>query len=56
MLTLSKSLLRATAQVDGIKYKITAVPDPDEDPYIGWITHTAAEIGGLGVDDGAFVP
>ena len=56
MLTLSKSLLLATAQVDGIKYKITAVPDPDEDQYIGWITHTAAEIGGLGVDDGAFVP
>ena len=56
VLTLSKSLLLATAQVDGIKYKITAVPDPDEDQYIGWITHTAAEIGGLGVDDGAFVP
>ncbi len=56
VLTLSKSLLLATAQVDGIKYKITAVPDPNEEQYIGWITHTAAEIGGLGVDDGAFVP
>ena len=56
VLTLSKSLLLATAQVDGIKYKITAVPDPDEDQYIGWITHTAAETGGLGIDDGAFVP
>ena len=56
MLTLSKSLLLATAQVDGIKYKITAVPDPDADQYIGWITHTAAETGGLGIDDGAFVP
>ena len=38
VLTLSKSILLATAQVDGIKYKITAVPDPDEDQYIGWIT------------------
>ena len=56
MLTLSKSILLATAQVDGIKYKITAVPDPDEDQYIGWITHTAAETGALGIDDGAFVP
>ena len=56
VLTLSKSLLLATAQVDGIKYKITAVPDPDADQYIGWITHTAAETGGLGIDDGAFVP
>ena len=56
VLTLSKSLLLATAQVDGIKYKITAVPDPDEDQYIGWITHTAAETGALGIDEGAFVP
>ena len=56
VLTLSKSILLATAQVDGIKYKITAVPDPDEDQYIGWITHTAAETGALGIDDGAFVP
>ena len=56
VLTLSKSLLLATAQVDGIKYKITAVPDPDEDQYIGWITHTAAETGALGIDDGAFIP
>ena len=56
VLTLSKSILLATAQVDGIKYKITAVPDPDEDQYIGWITHTAAETGALGIDEGAFVP
>ena len=56
VLTLSKSILLATAQVDGIKYKITAVPDPDEDQYIGWITHTAAENGALGIDEGAFVP
>ena len=56
VLTLSKSILLATAQVDGIKYKITAVPDPDEDQYIGWITHTAAETGALSIDDGAFVP
>ena len=56
VLTLSKSILLATAQVDGIKYKITAVPDPDGDQYIGWITHTAAETGALGIDYGAFVP
>ena len=56
VLTLSKSLLLASAQVDGIKYKITAVPDPDEDQFIGWITHTAAETGALGIDNGAYVP
>ena len=56
VLTLSKSLLLATAHVDGVKYSITAVPDPDNDQYIGWITHSAGESIGLTIDDGAFLP
>tara|TARA_B100001057_G_scaffold332587_1_gene333020 strand:- start:3844 stop:6111 length:2268 start_codon:yes stop_codon:yes gene_type:complete len=56
VLTLSKSLLLATAQVDGIKYKIIAARDPDQDQYIGWITHSTGENIAATIDNGAFVP
>lgn len=56
VLTRSGGELLATANVAGIKYRIMAKLEVDNDRYIGWITTTVGEPQQKVIDEGGFIP
>lgn len=56
VLTRSGGDLLATANVAGIKYRIVAQLDVENDRYVGWITNTVEEPQQKSIDDGGFIP
>jgi len=56
VLTRSGNELLATANVEGIKYRIVAQLEAKNDRYIGWITTTVGEPQQKVIDDGGFIP
>lgn len=56
VLTRSGNELLATANVEGIKYRIVAQLEAKNDRYIGWITTTVGEPQQKVIDGGGFIP